>query len=132
MASLAAFVTDFASRIEGTAIWRGAVPRDMALLCLVMYLQRPQTKSYQLSACVALHGLGLAVTCIMIWPTALVACCSPVVADHSSSKATTIPAAGSTSATSVGLGIGVGAIASQVADLATSVAATACSTTVET
>jgi len=115
MAGLATLVTDFSSRVEGATVRRGAVPGNMA----------------QLPACVALHGLRLAVTCIVIWPTALVACCSPVVADHSSSEAATISTTRSTSTTNIGLGIRVWAIASQVTNLATSIAATAGSTTVE-
>lgn len=90
-----------------------------------------ERKSYQLSACVALHCLCLAITSVVVWSATLVACCSPVIADHPSSEATPISTARSTSATCARLRIRVRAIASQVADLPTSVATAAGSTTVQ-
>lgn len=57
VSSLAAPVAGLASSVEGTAVGSGAVTRDVT----------------KLAASIALHGLGLAVSCKVVRPTALVA-----------------------------------------------------------
>lgn len=69
--SLAALVASLAGRVEGTTIGSGAIPGDVA----------------ELAACVALHGLSLAVAGEMVGATTLVACSSAGTGEASTAEA---------------------------------------------
>jgi hypothetical protein len=125
VSSLATLVTSLASSVEGAAVGSGAVPRDVA----------------KLSAGIALHGLGLAISGEMVGATALVAGGrsrttgeSTAAAESTSESATTDGGSTGTTTTTTAAHTGtsrVGARSSQVAWLATVVATTAGSSTAQ-
>lgn len=113
---LPAFVANLAGRVEWTAIWRGAVSRYVA----------------QFPACIALHGLSLTVTSIVVGSTALVASRSAVVANEPTSEPTTITTSWSTSTAWRWCRVRGWAVAGQMADLSARITATSCGSTTET
>lgn len=80
VAGLAALVAGLSGSVERAAVWSRAVARDVA----------------ELAACVALHGLSLAIAREVVGPTALVARSRARSADE------TAPAAGETSIAATG------------------------------
>lgn len=83
VASLAAAVASLAARsVDGASVWRGAVTRDVA----------------KLAASIALHSLGLAVACKVVWSSALVA--SSCASSSESAAASKAPARWSTKTSS--------------------------------
>lgn len=86
VASLAAAVASLASAVQWTAIWRGAVPGNVA----------------KLAASIALHGLGLAVTSKVVWTTALVTSRSTVGTGETTSETATVSATSWSSSATAG------------------------------
>lgn len=78
MAGLAAFIAGLAGSVEGATVGGGAVAGDVALYGIrpVSCVVQPQT--HQLATGITLHGLSLAIACVVVGATALVAGCSAV------------------------------------------------------
>ena len=76
MPCLTALVAHFAGRVQGSAVRSCAVARNMALYALNPTPQNIfRSRTYQLAACIAFHGLCLTVTSVVVRSTTLVACC---------------------------------------------------------
>ena len=91
MPCLTTLVADLACRVKGTSIGGSAITGNVSLsrLKLTSTHYLPEL-TYQFSACIALHGLRLTVTSIVVRPTTFVASCRAWTASHSrkaSSKA---------------------------------------------
>ena len=87
--------------------------------------------TYEFATSVALHRLCLTIPRIVIWTATLITCSSAVVGDTvTRTETTTTLIASSTTRSDRALHVWSRAIASQVADLATGVAATASRSTV--
>lgn len=131
MTRLSAFVASLACSVKRAAVGRRTVTRNMTLQLNQSCPLQSRYFTHQLSTGVAFHGLRLAISCIMIWPTALVARCGSVsrnVESATSLKASSPPKPSAIATSSwcsrhrLCCGIGIRAVPSQVSRLSAGVA----------
>lgn len=129
----ATLVADFSSRVERATIGRSAVTRNMTLGLLTMSLGiQEEIISYQLSTCIALHGLSLAVASIMIGSATFVAGGCTIGPSKSTSEASSISTPTATTTTTHGwCRARSRTVTSKVTRLTTGIATTSRSTAAE-
>lgn len=89
MTGLAATIADLAGCIEGSAVWSCTITGYVTLERLARPAETGRELADKLAACIAFHGLSLAVSRIMIGPSTFVARCWAWATDETTSKSST-------------------------------------------